>query len=691
MVPERAHKPGDRANRPGAGRSRLFRHPRLAALAFGLVLAGVVLALAEGGLRLAGFGGYAPTFRAAGRLDDGSTLVMTDPGGTASYFFADRPGSGALDPEALVRPKPAGTVRVMWVGESAAKGIPQPRPLRAASFLRAMLADAWPDRRVEVINLGAPAIASYPVLGVMREALEHEPDLVVAYLGNNEYYGAFGVSSVHSAGRSPGLIRALRALHSTAVAQALTRAAGRRAGTGTLMEAMAGRSSLGPDDPARAAAARTLGAFVGDMIDRCRERGVPIVVCTPPCNERDVAPFGEPDLSALAPGERGRLADLMRVAAESVADEPSRAEEAARAALHLHGTHATARFLLGRALLAQGREEEARVELRLAVDLDPMPWRPPAASVAAIRRAAESRGAGLADLESAFRAASPGGVVGWDLMDDHVHPSLKGQDLVARTVMLAMAALPEPVRVEPAAADALADWTGYAQRLGANPFEAYGVATRMERLGRIPLFERSNPALAARNEAIRRRIEGVSPPGVARALAEWAGAAGSRVDQYPASAAAGFALLRLGRPAEAEPLFRFAAASADPYGSWRLEFTHYALASAAQAAGALGPDGAVEAAAAIREGRFLIDSGHSTSGGAELWVGRLHLLRGEAGEAIECLLAARGKLDGKNRVNADDALVRAYAAVGRSVEARAIVEEGLRGPFARDYAAMRGP
>lgn len=427
MVPERAHKPGDRANRPGAGRSRLFRHPRLAALAFGLVLAGVVLALAEGGLRLAGFGGYAPTFRAAGRLDDGSTLVMTDPGGTASYFFADRPGSGALDPEALVRPKPAGTVRVMWVGESAAKGIPQPRPLRAASFLRAMLADAWPDRRVEVINLGAPAIASYPVLGVMREALEHEPDLVVAYLGNNEYYGAFGVSSVHSAGRSPGLIRALRALHSTAVAQALTRAAGRRAGTGTLMEAMAGRSSLGPDDPARAAAARTLGAFVGDMIDRCRERGVPIVVCTPPCNERDVAPFGEPDLSALAPGERGRLADLMRVAAESVADEPSRAEEAARAALHLHGTHATARFLLGRALLAQGREEEARVELRLAVDLDPMPWRPPAASVAAIRRAAESRGAGLADLESAFRAASPGGVVGWDLMDDHVHPSLKGQ------------------------------------------------------------------------------------------------------------------------------------------------------------------------------------------------------------------------------------------------------------------------
>jgi len=72
-------------------------------------------------------------------------------------------------------------------------------------------------------------------------------------------------------------------------------------------------------------------------------------------------------------------------------------------------------------------------------------------------------------------------------------------------------------------------------------------------------------------------------------------------------------------------------------------------------------------------------------------VGRLHLLRGEAGEAIECLLAARGKLDGKNRVNADDALVRAYAAVGRSVEARAIVEEGLRGPFARDYAAMRGP
>ena len=35
----------------------------------------------------------------------------------------------------------------------------------------------------------------------------------------------------------------------------------------------------------------------------------------------------------------------------------------------------------------------------------------------------------LVDLQKAFREASAGGCVGWELMDDHVHPSLLGQAL----------------------------------------------------------------------------------------------------------------------------------------------------------------------------------------------------------------------------------------------------------------------
>ena len=56
-------------------------------------------------------------------------------------------------------PPGTNTVRVLLVGESAIQGYPQPRHLCASAFLQLMLQDAWPDRRVEVINLGTTAIA----------------------------------------------------------------------------------------------------------------------------------------------------------------------------------------------------------------------------------------------------------------------------------------------------------------------------------------------------------------------------------------------------------------------------------------------------------------------------------------------------------------------------------------------------
>jgi hypothetical protein len=59
------------------------------------------------------------------------------------------------------------------VGESAAKGYPQPRNLSMQSFLEAMLQDAWPDRKVEVISLGTTAVASFPLVSMVREAVRN--------------------------------------------------------------------------------------------------------------------------------------------------------------------------------------------------------------------------------------------------------------------------------------------------------------------------------------------------------------------------------------------------------------------------------------------------------------------------------------------------------------------------------------
>src|SRR5712671_26728 len=180
----------------------------------------LLLGLLEGILRLKGLGGYAPIIHPIGATEHG-TLVITDPAGAITWFFANRKRPGYNEQYSFYEPKPAGTIRIVLVGESAMKGFPQPRHLAASAFLGEMLKDIWPDRKVEVINLGTTAVASYPVLGILTEALKCEPDLVIVSTGHNEFFGTYGVASSGWAGGKPWMLGLTRFIHSLAFVQAL--------------------------------------------------------------------------------------------------------------------------------------------------------------------------------------------------------------------------------------------------------------------------------------------------------------------------------------------------------------------------------------------------------------------------------------------------------------------------------------
>lgn len=672
-------------------RPKLSPRKRLVFIVLTMLLPIGVLAALEGSLRLAGLGGYTPTFSTVGTFDDGSTLVFTDKMGPVSYYFSSRSEGMTLDPIAFVMPKPPGTIRVMWIGASAAKGIPQPRALRASAFLEAMLSDLWPESTVEVLNVGVTGVAAFPVLGIMTESLRYQPDLVVVYLGNNEFYGAYGVASLHTAGRSPTMIRLIRATRSTAIAQGFDRLVHGKVvrEPGSLMEAMVGQSNIGADDPTRAEASHNLETFVGQMIDRCRARGVPIVVCTPPANESDMAPIGLDDLSTLSPDKRVEAEHVLGAAASLMHADPKAAEAALRGVLDIAPEHATAHHLLGRALRAQERFDEAAESFRRAIDLDPMPWRPPASSVAGIRRAATSRNAPLADLETVFRAESPIGSPGWDLLDDHVHPSLRGQELAARTVVRAMTSLNGPMAPDTSAVEALPDWETYATRLGRNPFDEFGVAHAMRMLGSISFFKRSNPELLAQSTMTCERIVSAQHPIVVEKMRRWADPASNMVDRFPITGLVADAKLKLGEAQEAEFLFRVAATNSTPFGSRRLAFVYFSLL-AAQQARVLNETDLAWAGEAIEQGRFLVRTDQSPSGQAERFTGQLLQLQGEFEKSIEYLEAARPKVTGGHVLATDQALVLAYLRTGRLDRARAVIEAGLSSPNAAAYRGMMG-
>jgi len=670
-----------------SGKRRLF-----AVLTFALPL--VLLAAVELLLRFAGWGGYPAWIREGGTLPSGETVCFVEPAAAEPYFFANPMRVGYPDQTDLLMPKPEGTVRIFLVGESAAKGFPQPRNLAISSFLQAMLADACPGQKIEVINLGTVAVASFPLVYQVRDALRFSPDLFVFYTGNNEFFGAYGIASSVAAGSlPPWALRVMRAARGLALVQALDSLLYRGAdGSRTLMEAMIGQTFIPSDSPLRAAAARNLRANLGTMLEEVRAAGLPAVVCTTASNESGMAPLGADDLGGLDEQQRTELESLLAEAA--VAGDPARAVDLLGEAARLAPRHARVHFLLGQSLARAGQTVEAGRAFLQARDLDTMPWRPISLLEQTIREVARDEGAVLCDVAEIFRGQSPEGASGWDLLDDHVHLSLAGQAAAAR----AMAASVAPMFGSSTAAVAgLPDNEMYARRLGRNLYDDYGVSWQMSVLFDVAFMRAANPQAAARFAAAIGAAEAEMPLSVLPAARAWRSTPPGTIVRRPIAATAARILQERGRLAEAVELYAISARQVPAYTAWRLEFVYQALAGRLSLDGFLGEADRAEAAATLAQGEFLLSRpvARKAADGSRaeviLTVAGLYELCGRAAEIVPLLLTLRPEMTGGDLAATDQALVLAYLMSGRKTEAAALAEEGMArgGRFAEHYRGLR--
>ena len=357
----------------------------------------------------------------------------------AQRFFAQYKGrlaaAGQMGEHFFVEPAPANRYRVVFVGASTVQGFPHPRRLAAASFLQAMLADAWPEREVEVVNLGITSIASFAVAEVVEDALVLSPDLVVVYTGHNEFYGLYG------AGRHQRLQYFLRKLHLTHLVDGLLGGIGSRDEPTDLIKMTAVRGEVPLHSSGRATAEQNLRDNLRRVSRLCERAQVPLVLCTIVANDAGFAPVGSTEGGRGVEGaggvKRRRILTRGYVAPDDAEDALQQLEQAAS----LSSEHAWLWYLQGRALERLGREAEAQRAFRKARDLDTMPWRAPTAHNEVIRAVAKEHGAVLADVEAAFVDVAPAQGVGWEWLVDHVHFSVAGQALLARTVLHSIAGL----------------------------------------------------------------------------------------------------------------------------------------------------------------------------------------------------------------------------------------------------------
>lgn len=538
-----------------------------------IILTLLPFVIGEFALRQWNYGGYPPVLKNIGTLDGVTYYTSFQPG--INSFFKNSISTGGMEKQVLVIPKDPNVVRVFALGGSAMRGYPQPRGMASTAFFEEMLSDLWPERKVEVLNLGTTALASFPLMYYTDELLELEPDLVILFSGNNEFYGANGVASIHTFGQSTAAMRRARSVGGLAVVDWASKMLGKVGeadkldpdqANKTLMERVIADGQVAPDDPRRTQAAENLGNHVRYIVEQCQAANVPVIVCTTPANERDLAPLGE-DLDAAMTKEVAKALDESDLQARLQSLEAIVAKQA---------DHAMLQYRLGQTQLALNNESAALSHFTQARDLDPMPWRSLSSASESVRNVAEDTGAVLCDLEAEFRKASPYGAIGWELMDDHVHPSLDGQLLIARSWLGAMRELPEPLKLNEAQLASLPGDEAYKQRLGVNPFDEWAVAHRMRRLLKADFFARNNTPALEKFDRHCQTLEAQMTPDEKTVLTHWV----SNLKQgytRPISGIVGAVYMKQGNFAEAQRMLSIAARNVERYSIWNLQLSWRAI------------------------------------------------------------------------------------------------------------------
>jgi tetratricopeptide (TPR) repeat protein len=455
------------------------------------------------------------------------------------------------------------------------------------------------------------------------------------------------------------------------------------------MEEMMGRTYIGPDDSLRKAAANLLYRNVSEMIRRCHARGAQVLICLPPSNERDLAPIGPDKLDHFPPEKQRAIGALLATAQDSTS--PSNAIPELRKVLEFDPNHARAHYLLGQAFSREARQKEALEQYTLARDLDSMPWRAPSQSISAIVRAATVvSNAFICDLPKVFRTHSPREAIGWELMDDHVHPTLRGQALIAEAIVDSLTNYNGKLRMISESRAHLSGWQDYAKRLGANIYDQYAVAHNMRLLFSAPFMRRNNEAAYQRFNDMANGLERQMTPNVREVLHEWQATKPFEGSRCPATAAVAQLLLKEDRYKEAGELFEIARRAVPEYSSWYMEYVYYDLLCRQKIRGELESADKQLAHKAIGQGHFLSQHLTSDTDFTQRFTGLLHFSCGEFTETIPCLLAVQSQQTGIDRLALDQALVVCYLETRQPDKARDLLAVGAAstGPYAEHYKAL---
>ena len=321
--------------------------------------------------------------------------------------------------------------RFFTLGGSSSYGYPRGAEVAFPAILTELLAESHPGILVEGVNASGISYGMHRLNIVAEELVQYDPDLLIVYSGHNEFIEPEFFESLKNRGvaregleytlaqsRIYSLMRsAVDGVRDTESAE----------GLGVGRQVRRDQTQVyTPEEKKKVIATYRRGLV--RLVDLAQAAGVRVLLVTIPANLRGWRPeastgSGKNHRRWVEAQARGR--NLLKQ------DKYKQAIIALQEAVRLEPGHAESQFDLGRCYEQLDQWDKAKQAYQEACNNDASPVRRIEGINQAIRDVAREKGTLFVDVDKIFEQQSEHGLVGYRLIEDYVHPTLKGHEEIA--------------------------------------------------------------------------------------------------------------------------------------------------------------------------------------------------------------------------------------------------------------------
>ena len=354
-----------------------------------------------------------------------------------------------FSPDSFPAEKGGKTFRIFSFGGSTVKGRPYSKETSFTSWLELNLKAADPGRDWESINCGGISYASYRLVPMVQECLNHEPDLFVICTGHNEFL------EDRTYERLKEMPKALAVSHHAAsrlriytlFRAAVLKAAGKgpkppstdrhimAEDVESLLDYRGGLEVYDRNDQWTADVTRHYEHNLRAMITLARGAGVKVILIKPPSNLRDSPPFKSQNKDGLGIDQMLEWERLTAEARAHFRDDQAKAAELLYQALRIDDRHALTWYDLGKCHEALRQPDKARAAFLQARANDICPLRILTPMEEALERVADELNVPLIDAHALLEKESRWRILGGVQLVDHIHPSIEGHKKIADALL----------------------------------------------------------------------------------------------------------------------------------------------------------------------------------------------------------------------------------------------------------------